>query len=478
MNMYLNKDVIKDKILACWIGKNIGGTMGGPFECMTEMNDIKGFTTPKGEPLPNDDLDLQLVWLTAMEQHGPIAMSAAVLSDYWPSYITPHWNEYGTAKANLRRGIMPPMCGELNNEAWKNSNGAWIRSEIWACMCPGVPGAAVKYAVMDACIDHGISEGTYAEMFTAALESMAFFENDIRKLIENALNFIPAECRVAKSIKLVLEEYDKGTPWKTVREMVVDDNKDLGWFQAPGNLAFAVIGLMYGEGDFKKTMIYAINCGDDTDCTAATCGALLGIMGGTQAIPEDWHEHIGNRIITCSVDGAYNIIPKTCDELTDRVMELIPAVMKANGVYTEYTNNETVYDKDAAAKILNDEVKQMISVRPYSFEIRGIDTDAIVEFEKAPYISADENNRFSVTLLNKTPDPKYYNVSLILPDGWYSDVTQNVYLPHNSAKTDGKCTFSIGIIADGNIKAANEVVVKLLCSTHPVPIFIPVTLLG
>lgn len=47
-----NKDRLYDKIYACWIGKNIGGTMGGPYEGSRELNDIEGFVTPPGEPLP------------------------------------------------------------------------------------------------------------------------------------------------------------------------------------------------------------------------------------------------------------------------------------------------------------------------------------------------------------------------------------------------------------------------------------------
>ena len=62
----LNRAVLRDKIHACWIGKNIGGTMGTPYEGRQQINDIQGFSTPAGVVLPNDDLDLQLVWLHAM----------------------------------------------------------------------------------------------------------------------------------------------------------------------------------------------------------------------------------------------------------------------------------------------------------------------------------------------------------------------------------------------------------------------------
>ena len=127
--MLINFKEYKDKVYACWLGKNIGGTMGTPYEGKREILDVKGFVTEEGVVLPNDDLDLQLVWLHALEQQGPHAINAALLGEYWLSFIVPHWNEYGIGKANMKRGLPPPMSGDYNND-WKHSNGAWIRTEI------------------------------------------------------------------------------------------------------------------------------------------------------------------------------------------------------------------------------------------------------------------------------------------------------------------------------------------------------------
>ena len=135
----LNKNKLRDRIYACWLGKNIGGTMGAPFEGTKEVLDIHGFNSKPGKPLPNDDLDLQLVWLKALSEIGPMKLDAKALGEYWLSYIGPPWNEYGACKANMRMGIGPPMSGELSNTDWKHSNGAWIRTEIWACTHPGLP---------------------------------------------------------------------------------------------------------------------------------------------------------------------------------------------------------------------------------------------------------------------------------------------------------------------------------------------------
>ena len=83
----LNIKEYKDRVYACWLGKNIGGTIGGPYEGRKEILDIKGFATDAGIPLPNDDLDLQLVWLHAVEKLGINAIKASTLGEFWLSFI-------------------------------------------------------------------------------------------------------------------------------------------------------------------------------------------------------------------------------------------------------------------------------------------------------------------------------------------------------------------------------------------------------
>ena len=157
-----------------------------------------------------------------------------------------------------------------------------------------------------------------AELFTASLEAAAFIESDLRKLIDCAFARIPADSRVARSVKIAIDAFDAGKPWEEAREEVVKDSADLGWFQAPANVAFAVIGLLYGGGDFGKTVCTAINCGDDTDCTGATAGAVLGIIQGFKAIPEKWIAPIGHTIKTIAVNDWNLGAPRTLEALTAR----------------------------------------------------------------------------------------------------------------------------------------------------------------
>lgn len=85
---------------------------------------------------------------------------------------------------------------------------------------------------------------------------------------------------------------------------------------AATNVAIAVIGLLWGKGDFTKSLCIAANCGEDTDCTAGFIGALMGILRGTAGIDSKWTDPIGDEIKTCTVDHSHGGICTSVTELT------------------------------------------------------------------------------------------------------------------------------------------------------------------
>lgn len=173
--MRLTLETYRDKVMGCWAGKNVGGVLGAPFEGKRQYNDVTFYqqNLSKGTP-PNDDLDLQLVWLSAVERYGR-QVTAAILGEYWLSYVIPNWVEYGTGKANLRAGMVPPMSGYIDNP-YRDSCGCFIRSEIWACLAAGHPEIAARYAYEDAIVDHS-GAGVHAEVFSAASATAVFTVN-------------------------------------------------------------------------------------------------------------------------------------------------------------------------------------------------------------------------------------------------------------------------------------------------------------
>lgn len=457
--MAINRDELRNKIYGCWMGKNIGGTLGGPFEGRREVLDVKGYVTPKGEPMPNDDLDLQLVWLKAIEERGPRGVNNRVLGEYWINYIPPHWNEYGICKSNMKAGIVPPLSGEYHNP-WKHSNGAWIRSEIWACLAPGCPDIAIRYAYEDASVDHGGGEGTNAALFTSAVQSAAFVVSDRDELIKIGLSKIPPDCRVARSIKIVLDAHKAGKTWQEAREAVVKDSEDLGWFQAPANVAFVVIGWMYGEGDFGKSIIIATNCGDDTDCTAATLGATLGIILGKDAIPKEWTEPIGDSIKTVAIDRGSSWFPPTLAELTDHVMRQVPLMLGAYNANVDITDGKTDLSGVSAQALADPSAaKQIWSRSPYAVTYDFIHTKVTVDYGREPDIIIGEPFTVKVILENQMPDSRHLELRWLLPEGWdiTSETPAHIALHHWPGRVEVAVEITPDVIVEGTTRAILEV---------------------
>lgn len=323
----LSRSEYWDKVYACWLGKNIGGTLGAPFEGKKFVNDLDFYAQPVGEAAPNDDLDFQLVWLKMLEDHG-IEVKLETLAEYWLKHLSAYpWNEYGFCQRNLRRGLLPPVSGCFENY-YVDEMGSPIRSEIWACIAPGNPQLAASYAWKDSCLDHSGGEGMYGEMFWAAVESAAFLVSDAEALIRIGLNMIPVYSQISRVIREALWCYGNNVRWAEARERIVYWYGHNSACHAVQNHGFTVLGLLYGK-DFGDKLCKAVNCGYDTDCTGATLGSLLGIILGTKGIPDDWKKGVGEKIVLhkyTRLDSA----PKTVSELTDRVMAVAEKVLEKN----------------------------------------------------------------------------------------------------------------------------------------------------
>lgn len=484
---FMNREEYRDKVLGCWTGKNIGGTLGAPMEGKRDIFDVTFYTQDlKGHPAPNDDLDLQLVWLRAIEDNGLYRVDERILGEYWLRFITGPWNEYGIGKFNMINGLFPPLSGLCNNGQWKNSNGAWIRSEIWACLFPGEPDEVAPFAWCDACVDHA-GDGIYAEIFTAALEAAAFVESDIGKLIEIALARIPADCRVARSVRIAVDEFAAGHDWKTARSRIVEDSADLGWFQAPANVGFVVLGLLYGQGDFKQSLIYAVNCGDDTDCTGATLGSLLGIMGGMAVIPEDWRAYIGDGIKSICLTNGHGPFPQDCTQLTDCLMNLLPVTLRtrhealiARRVPAVTLGDETIIENVRPEDFYGRDFVQKLSARkPHSYTIEGVYADCLVEFDRMPAIAPGEQLTGRVTLIPHTmPEQKHYRLRFLAPEGWQVDCAKNLFTsaPHSSFRQHASAEFTIH--AGEQVDAVNRIVLEIVCAGRPTPLLAPIQIMG
>ncbi|MEI6491465.1 MAG: ADP-ribosylglycohydrolase family protein [Verrucomicrobiota bacterium] len=507
--MKLNKDDYRNKVLGCWFGKNVGGTLGAPFEGFRQFNSVSFYVQKDldGQPLPNDDLDIQLLWLCALEEKG-LNVTAQRLAEYWCMYVTPHWSEYGTAKINMRQGLQPPLSGTFQN-SFKHSNGAWIRSEIWACIAPGLPHVAARFAYEDAILDHGNGEGTFAEIFLAAVESAAFVVSDIHQLIEIGLSYIPRDCEVAKAVHTTLECYRRGITWQETRDEILRLHRggpclgQLSWvsaedqakgfgdgvvgFDAPSNIAITLVGLLYGGEDFGQVQCIAVNCGEDTDCTAATAGSIWGIIRGATALPENSLNAIGRSIKTLCLNlgefGPFGReIPQTVDNLTDRTVRLARKLLLDRNAEHLFSHEPT-----DLADIDVDSLKAMDGGRSiwggmngprFEFDFFSVHVDY---GEEGPVIRDGQAKPLTVTVDNHYKIQANISLHWHLPEGWTVSPSADGYsmcLPPLLARLTKPLAFTFHFTAARLTRATNRPVLEITIEGRPTVLHVPVTLIN
>ena len=333
----LTADDYYEKIHGAWLGSAVAGGSGMSVEGM-HKRDLRPFLTDLGQwPLtdyirtlprhrdpdrkqwytaddwgpvefgPDDDSLYQIANLLLIEEKGPEITSQDIADKWLASFSVFEAQNCGravrVAEQLLKKGVKPPESGQHEKGEYM---GGQMKGEFWGYLLPGNPEAAAKYGRVDAEVAFH-TNGVYGEMFMAALTAEAFFESDPLKLLEAGLAVIPSDCDYARCIRDVTE-WHKQWPddWEKAHERIdatwvpEGDDKDRRVF--PNNAVIA-LALLYGEGDFEKTISIAVTAGWDTDTNAADVGPVMGIILGPRAISEKWTKPIAN-IFRSDVKGA------------------------------------------------------------------------------------------------------------------------------------------------------------------------------
>jgi hypothetical protein len=461
--MTLNVNVLspefRDKVLGCWIGKNCGGTLGAPLEKTygePEPYDVWWYPEIREGGIPNDDLEMQLIWLKAIEEIG-LGVKAADLAQYWLDHIGYNWDEYGLSKTNLRLGLVPPVSGNYNN--WfVDCMGCPIRSEIWACIAPGLPNLAVKYAYEDAICDHAGGESVFGEIYNTAIESAAFVVSDIHKLLSIGRSYVPDASATARAIDAVTEAYMQGLDWKGARQRVLAATPHYNAQYSPINIGFQVIGLLYGE-HFGDAICKTVNCGYDTDCTGATVGSILGIIAGASELPEKWTEPLGRVISTNeSWGGLRNAstgscpVPMTIDELTSRTIEV--------AAHTATTHETWVGELYADANVCS-----ILERRPLHVPLSQGSVAVIVDYVDSPAVAPHQMKVIGTQFRNPHADEMAASVTLRFPTAWkIKPISREVTVPGNGSVA---LTWEFEIPGPSAIQNRNNLFLDVVVANRP-----------
>jgi hypothetical protein len=329
----LTKAELKDKIKGGWAGQVIGCTFGGPTEFKfngTMINDYMPIPWDETrclwyyENVPGlyDDVYMDLTFVDVFEKEGlnaPAKSHALAFAN--ADYKLWHANQ--AARYNILNGIMPPESGHWLYNPHSEDIDFQIEADFAGLMAPGMVNAASE--ICDK-IGHimNYGDGWYGGVYVASMYSMAFISDEVEQIVVEGLKSIPAESEFYKCMKDVINWYHEyPDDWKrTWFEVEKNWSADIGCpdgvfrnfnIDAKINAAYIVIGLLYGEGDYSKTLEISTRCGQDSDCNPASAGGILGTMLGYSNIPDLWMnplkpvEDMDFRYTTMSLNDVYEI---------------------------------------------------------------------------------------------------------------------------------------------------------------------------
>lgn len=308
----ISKSILMDKIKGAWAGQTIGCTYGGPTEFKFRGTMIQDYHPIRWNdgcirdfmingPGLYDDIYMDLTFVEVFDRLGLDApVDSFALSFANADYVLWHANQ--AARNNILNGIMPPASGHWLNNPHANDLDYQIEADYAGIMSPGMPNSASEISDK---IGHimNYGDGWYGGVYVGAMYSLAFVSDDIEFVVTEALKTIPEESLYYKCMKDVIEWY-KMYPddWKrTWFECEKKYTEDIGCpdgvfvpynIDAAINSAYILIGLLYGEGDFYKTIDISTRCGQDSDCNPSSAAGILGTILGYSNIPEYWMKNL------------------------------------------------------------------------------------------------------------------------------------------------------------------------------------------
>ncbi|MDQ8186859.1 ADP-ribosylglycohydrolase family protein [Pelagicoccus sp. SDUM812002] len=383
----ISRAELRDKIHGYWIGQIAGNYLGFPFENLYEeepipilidryydyrdagpadlkmnLTDRRSFTPIMADAMggawSDDDTDIEFVTLHAVELHG-LDMSYEDLMGIWKVHVNRFiWAAARNARDLMEEGVSPPETGSRERNARWFGISSQLMTEIWGAFYPGMPERAGERAEWNAKM---LSDewATHPDIAYVSMYSSAFFEDDVKVLVDRAIAALPEASPYRQGMEDVREWKAQYSDWRDARKRMHEryfERIDGVLIDYP--LGGAVINglagtmaILYGEGDYLKTVSIATSLGYDCDNQAATCGGLLGIMHGGSSIPERltldlpsrgrWEEPFNDLYINYSRDGLPNVT--RISDIVDRILAIAERAILENGGQKVGSGENSVY---------------------------------------------------------------------------------------------------------------------------------------
>lgn len=323
----------RDKMKAGWVGQMAGVTWGAPTEFKFKDQIIPADKVPVWKPalindaFGQDDLYVEMTFLRTLEQYGLTASIRQAGLDFANSGY-PLWCANNAGRKNLRAGIAPPDSSHPMFNKCPNDIDYQIEADFSGLIAPGLPQFAIEMGEkFGRLMNYG--DGMYAGQFVGALYAAAFFESDPVKIIETALQAIPASCQYAEMVRDLLAWYradpnDWEKTWqlcqKKYRENPEYQKASNGGIDCKINGANVLLGLLYGHRDPDGTITIAMRGGQDSDCNPSSAAGVLFTTMGLAKLPERFTKDLNQTNIFSHTAYSFPRLIAICEKLARQVV--------------------------------------------------------------------------------------------------------------------------------------------------------------
>lgn len=329
-----SEEILREKIKGAWYGRICGCLLGKPVECFlkeelhhllqaTNNMPMKNYIyqadiTPQVEQQFDFDVKNRCYADTvdcapADDDTNYLVLAGELIErcgkDFQTMDVARLWLDaqprevYCTAERvawlNAAHGIWPPKSAVYHNP-YRELIGAQIRGDYFGYICPGNPKAAAGLGYKDAVFSH-TKNGIYGEMFVAAMLAWAAVTDDMEQIVEAGLSQIPKTSRLYAQVLRVLAWRRSGRTFdEVIREIEQqwDETNPHQWGHTIPNAMIVTAVLLYGGGDYGRSICMAVQAAFDTDCNGATVGSVIGMAKGFKAISEKWLEPVRGKLKT------------------------------------------------------------------------------------------------------------------------------------------------------------------------------------
>jgi ADP-ribosylglycohydrolase len=319
-------DTYEDKLHAMWVGQLLGNYAGRGVYPGTDV-EKEGYCPRGGATfesigwgdalatdiwVADDDTALEYMYLDLLRTSP--TPSAAQLKQTWTDnfalgdlYVANMQARYLMEPAPLGGDLVPPETGDFRRNMHWYAIDAQIATESAGALAPGMRQSAV-----DLCgqLSEVTNDGypVHAAQFYASMYASAAMDEElagithaekVESLVARGLEVVPQTSRTREVVQLVQDRYDAdkaagvlGDPdaWRQTQTMLYDqygstlgsNNRYRFWIESTVNTGLTTMALLYGQGDFQRTVEIGVRGGFDADCNPATAAGLLGMLKGYQ----------------------------------------------------------------------------------------------------------------------------------------------------------------------------------------------------